>query len=70
MQRSYRAAKAARGRHNKTLQGSHYKDGERIATGSATLKERYAVPASLIEDPVTIAVLETIRTAVPSRLFL
>jgi hypothetical protein len=62
---SYCDAKATRGKHDKTVQGSHYKDGKRTDTGTATLKERYAVPARLIEDLLSISVLETIRTAEP-----
>ena len=64
---SYCDAKAKRRKHDKTVQGSHYKDGKRTDTGTATLKERYAVPAPLIEDLLSISVFETIRTAAPSK---
>jgi hypothetical protein len=54
---SYCAAKATNGKHSKTVQGSHYEDDKRTDTGTATLKERYAVPAPLIEDLLSISVL-------------
>lgn len=56
-QGSYCAAKVTRGRHDKTVQGSHYKDGKRMDTGTATLTGKYAVSGPLIEGLLSISVL-------------